>query len=267
MLYVIKKHVVYIIIFLTIAYPNRPLFSQQGFLKIDSPEFGLIVTLNDSLAGTTPLELLKIDCGPYELKISNPKKGLWKNNDWLQQINIVANDTTTVKAVFNRTIIIRSTPYDAKILLDNKHIGNTPLYFELPSSNNRLLLIKKKYFEPYRIDLFKNPVSTINVSLKPIGNLPNHFHNIQFQKEKKLQRNKKLAYALMAVAICSGLATVYFKDKAELKYNQYLTAGNVKDMNRYYADTKKFDKIYSISLGVFEVSFVLSFYFLIKGER
>ena len=247
-----------------VVWCNSLLFSQEGFLKIESPQAGLIITLNDSIIGKTPLALLKINCGTYRLSVLNPQKGIWKNDDWLQQIQIVAEDTTIVKPVLKQKLIIRSNPFDAQVLIDNKYIGNTPIYLDLPPSKERVLIIKKERYKPYLINLLNNTPSTLNITLEPITKLQKSFHKIQVKKEKKFHQNKKLTYTLMAFTICTGFATAYFKNQAELKYEQYLIAGNIEDMNRNYNDTKRLDKISSVSLGIFEVSFVLSFYFLIK---
>ena len=260
----LTRHRAYLIILLILFCCNPLLFSQDGFLKIDCSEVGLTITVNDSIIGTTPSAIFKLNCGAYELSVANPQKGMWKHDDWLQQIQIYHEDTTVVKPIFQQALTIRSTPFNAQVLLDNQPIGNTPLYFNLPSSKNGILIIKKKFYKPYQVNLLDHNISTINVTLEANSKLAGLFHKIQYPKKTKFQRKKKLIYSLLAFSTCSGFVAAYLKNQAELRYDQYLTAGNLEDMNRYYNDTKRLDKISSISFGIFEVSFVLSFYLLIK---
>ena len=253
-----------IVILFIIFWKDNLLFSQVGCLNIISPDSGLIVSLNDSIIGTTPLNFIKVDSGSHKLSISNPQKGMWKYDDWEQQIQIYIGDTINIKPTFKQNFIIRSNPFDAQVFINDRYYGNTPLYLDFFPSNE-ILKIKKECYKPYSINLVHITSSSLNITLEPNEALHRTFQNEQFKKERRLQRNKKLTYSFLAFTVCSGLATAYFKNQAELKYNQYLTAGNLKDMNRYYNDTKKLDKISAISFTLFEASFALSFYFLIKA--
>lgn len=252
------------IIFVVAILLNNLLFSQEGFLKIECRQSGLIVTLNDSIIGTTPTAILKIKSDTYQVSVLNPHRGIWKQNDWTQQIQILPGDTTVVNPIFVRQLIIRSKPFDAQVFIENQFVGNTPLYLDLPLSKNGMLLIKKECYKPLLVNPATIASSSLLVTLEPYNDLHRSLTLNKKLKEKKFNRNKKLTYSSLALTISSGFIAAYLKNQAELKYEQYLTAGNLQDMNRYYNDSKRLDKFSSISLGIFEASFLLSFYFLIK---
>ena len=58
-----------------------------------------------------------------------------------------------------------------------------------------------------------------------------------------------------------------WKDQADEKYQQYLVAGSLSEMNKYYNEAKKYDRYTYISAGVLQGFFALSFYFLMKSLK
>lgn len=259
-----RKYVSFLFAYLLLFWVVPALFCQTGFLKIDVEQTDLTVTLNDSLLGVTPLPILELKSGIYEFAISNPYKGLWKHDDWIQKIEIHPADTTVIKPTFKRSLILMTNPFDAQVFFNNQHLGNTPQYFDLPDDKKGQLLILKESYKPFVINLDTVTASTLKIDLTRNIELQRSLAFNTINKEMKIQRHKKLTYSLMALTIASGFASVYLKNQAEKNYNQYLRAGNLKDMNRYYRNAKNFDKYSSVSLGVFEVSFAFSMYLLIK---
>jgi len=239
-------------------------FSQQGYLHIDCQHPGLNVKLNESTIGFTPIATLPLIAGTYRLSVTHPDKVDWKNEDWTEQILIVAEDTTIVRPQFQQQIILRSTPFDATVFLNNDFLGYTPLYFNFPLTDDKMIFITKEGYESISISASEIKSSTVDVSLKQINPLKKALQSSNKQQEKRLSKNAKISYGLMALSIGAGITSVYFKDQANKHYDRYLTAQNINDMNRYYNTCKKNDRYSSISLGLFEVTFVLSFYTLFK---
>jgi len=238
--------------------------TQYGYLTVTTPHIGLEVAIDDSAVGNTPISLLKLKAGNHKVAVSNPQKGLWDYDDWTEQIQITDGDTVTVSPKFKSKLIIRSTPFDANVLLNNQYLGTTPLFMDLPTDKTGLLEINKAHYQPYQIEVHDVTASTIDVKLEPIRDVHNSFQKMKLNRERTLKRNKTVMYSLMAVSVCSGFATAYFKNKAEEKYDLYLKAGTPGEMNRYYSDTQKLDNIYSVSFATFEVSFAFSIFYLIR---
>ena len=143
-------------------------------------------------------------------------------------------------------------------------LGDTPLYIDKLELNNIPLTIKKEHYKPLQINPTSIELSSIYVKLEPTIDLKK-IDGIKInQKKRNVHRNKILTYSLLALTIGSGFTATYLKYQANLKYDLYLAAGNPQDMNRYFSESKKLDKYYSISLVLFEVSFGLSLYFLVK---
>lgn len=243
---------------------QNPSFSQYGFLKITCSIPELTVVANDSLLGYTPLPILTLKAGSYLLFITNPKRKLWLHEDWIRQIQIHAEDTTSVEPLFNTPIHIRSIPFDAEVYLDEFYLGKTPLFFDLSKLDGELIKIKKDRYKTHTIPL--RSIESLSSQVKLLPYIEQKQANIQRLSEysNKQRQFQKMTYSLMALTICSGFATAYLKNQAELEYDRYLMAGNVQEMNRRFNNAKRFDKLSSISLGIFEASFASAFYFLIR---
>jgi hypothetical protein len=64
--------------------------------------------------------------------------------------------------------------------------------------------------------------------------------------------------------VVSGVLAFYFKKRGNDAYDAYLSTGNPQEFNPAYSQAKRFDKLAAVSFGVFQVSFVASFYLFLK---
>ncbi len=261
-----KRYRFLTILLVSIAYFNTGLYSQTGFLKIVSPDTGLTISINDSVVAKTPSKPILLTIGRYRLVVSNPQKGLWRHNDWTKAITIKPADTLIIEPEFTKNFIIRTNPFDAGVYLNDQYIGATPLYCEIPDPANAVLLIKKLDYEFVTIKPDTLKSSTIVIDLTAMEDQPLLILQSN-QHDNKVSSNKKLIYSVFAVTLASGFTAAYLKDMADKKYNQYLSAGSLSKMDKYYNDSKRLDMYSSVSLGLFEVSFVVSLYYLIKKSE
>lgn len=258
-----------IILFYSIA-SSLPAFDQTnedaGFLKIESDSIGIEVRLNNKLLGYTPLPIISLLPGNYLISAVHPHPYLWGNFDWQDTIKILSNDTLIVQPKFKTFFFIRTNPFGAEVFLNNELQGNSPLSLLIYSKNNlQQLLIKKEGYKDYFINLNEISNNFLNVSLTKNNSLQS-LKEFNEQKQRKLKnRYRKLAYSFWGLSIVSGLSTAYLKDQADEKYQQYLVAGSLSDMNKYYNESKRFDRYSYVSVGILQGCFALSFYFLMKS--
>lgn len=233
----------------------------HGWLKVLSSEEGVKVYVNGEFVGETPL-ILPLPAGEHEVRALNPHRSSWLERDWISQAEIVEGDTCELKVRFPTYYIINTQPFDASVIAQGVEVGRTPLI--LPSEKGRIILKKEGY---------KDRV----VSLDGKGD---RFFHISLEEDQKFQREKlhllkethwtekrrkTLLCSTIALGLASGAAALYFKHRADRAYNEYLVAGDPEDMNRLFNDTKRYDTLWGISYGFFEVSFLLTFYLFLKG--
>lgn len=235
-----------------------------GYAKIEMDSIGIEILIDGKLIGMTPLPLIELPTGAHQIAALHPQRFLWGNLDWVQTIQISIADTLIVKPTFRILCSIHSEPFGAEVFLNNELQGTTPLTIALDTQTSYSLLLKKEGYADYYLD--GSPIQSNHLQVKLSKD--DQFFDVkaeQQQQQKTQSRYRKLTYGLWGLSILTGLATVYFKDKADEKYQQYLVAGSLRDMNRFFNDTKRFDQYSNISLGAVQGCFVLSFYFLIKS--
>ena len=266
--YYLQREFIYIIFFYSIVFIS-PAFCQTnesfGYLKINSDSSGIEIRLNDQPLGCTPLPIIPLPPGNYQVSALHPDPYLWGNLDWQDSIKIVSHDTLLIQPQFKTIFSIRTNPFGAEVFLNSEFQGESPLSVSLNSHKSYQLLLKKDGFRDYFIDLNQVKNNFLNVNLVKNQNLLS-INDFEKQKQKKSRnRYRTLTYSLWGLSILTGLSTVYLKDQADDKYKQYLVAGSLSEMNKYYNDAKRYDRYTYVSLGVLQGCFVLSFYFLMKS--
>ena len=236
-----------------------------GYLKIQTEASNIEIRLNNKSIGYTPLPIISLQPGDYIVSAVHPNPFQWGNLDWQDSIQIIANDTILVQPKFQNIFSIRSDPFGASVFLNDEFKGNTPLSIRLHSHQKFQLLVKKDGFKDSLVDCKQIKNNFLNINLKP-NNISFDFAKFEEHKHRKAKhRYRAMTYSLWGLSILTGLSTVYLKDQADDKYKQYLVAGSLNEMNKYYSDAKKYDRYTYISMGILQGFFVLSFYFLMKS--
>ncbi len=236
-----------------------------GYLKIDSDSSKIEIRLDDKTLGYTPLPIISLPPGDHQVAALNPNPFIWGNLDWQESIKIIPGDTLIIRPDFKTLFYIQTNPFDAEVFLNSKLLGNTPLTVSINSKKNEQLLLKKDGFRDYLVNLnqVKNNYLNINLIQNHTQLKLNEIEHYQLSRSKNHYR--AATYSLWALSILTGLSTVYLKDQADNKYQEYLVAGSLSEMNKYYNDAKRFDRYTYISLGALQGCFLLSFYFLMKS--
>ena len=89
--------------------------------------------------------------------------------------------------------------------------------------------------------------------------LKNDYNTPEFKWNKK----NTIGTTLM---ISFGALAYYFQDRADDNYSKYLEAENISEMNKYYDETKKFDRYSRISYIGIEIGFCFNVWSLIEDK-
>jgi len=255
------KPAIYSVMILLLMLPSA--HAQTGFLKIENVQPGLKVSLNDSAIAETGISPLQAPIGKYRLSITHPLKGIWRINDYVEDIVLDDGDTLLITPLFERQLIVRSNPFNADVMIDKELIGTTPLYHTTTRIDSGILSISKEEYIPFSIPLSELTGNHLDVRLKEVmkSDLNGRGNGNYFWQRKG-------TLAALIFTIGAGVTTVYFNGKAEESYDKYLVAGDPTKMDQYFKDAERYDKYSHISLGVFEAGFVISLYSLLKaGEK
>lgn len=235
-----------------------------GYATIETDSIGIEILVNGKLIGATPLPPIALQPGTHEIAALHPQRFLWGNLDWVQTIHITSGDTAVLKPTFRILLSIQSEPFGAEVLLNNELQGTTPLTIVIDPKDSYSLILKKEGYNDYFSAGNQFYSSHLNVQLSK----NDQFFDTNQEKQQRQQhqrRYRKITYSLWGLSILTGLATVYFKDQADEKYQQYLVSGSLQEMNKLFNEANRYDRYSNISLGAVQGCFVLSFYFLIKS--
>ncbi|HEX9972468.1 MAG TPA: PEGA domain-containing protein [bacterium] len=253
-------------LFLILSNPIPNLLHSQdfGYVKIETDSAGIEILIDAKLVGMTPLPVIALQPGNHQVAALHPQRYLWGNLDWLQNVQTLPGDTVIVRPTFKILFSIQSQPFGAEVYLNNVLQGTTPLTIAIESKDSSSVILKKEGYNDQFLDLNQFQTNHLQVPLVRNNQLFD-FKQVEKNEHKKQSRYRKLTYGMWGLSVLTGLATVYFKDQADEKYQHYLVAGSLRDMNKLFNDAKRFDQYSNISLGAVQGCFVLSFYFLIKS--
>ena len=241
---------------------SATLYPQTGYLKINTPYKNLLVSLNDSLIGSSDV-VLEAPAGNFHLTITNPDRGYWLFDDFTQVISIAEQETIAVAPVFRRMIAIRTKPYAADVYLDHRFIGSTPQFLMLADTTQGTISLQKEGYHPQLVRLSDIYTESMYVQLEPILEMRQAYIQSITLAQRSLQRQKRFVYAFTAMAIVSGITSAYFHHQSDLTFRDYRRTGDLNKMDRLYDKSITYERVSKVSLGMFQISFALSAYQLI----
>lgn len=221
---------------------------QTGQISIDSSPSNSWVRIDSILVGRTPLTDIQLQPGLHEIHIAPPKGGIWNYEDKLVRIDLRENQDTTLSITFYKPVYINSIPYGAHLKSDAEHIGITPLYLPFEPNRGTSFRLVKEGFEPYNFVLDKPDPIVARLQKKEGYVEPE-------QKKPRLlgflpKQNARSKFTLLAITVAAHWTSFYLKNIADEKYEDYQRTADPQLMGKYWDETRKYDRLSDISLGV-----------------
>lgn len=192
------------------------------------------VFINDSLITKTKSSSIELPNGRYQIKLVGDNK-IW--NSYITDDIITLKDCDSIivkyKSVYGN--YIDSNPQDAYVFIGDSLIGNTPIFF---NSFIKKVTIKKDGFRDYNLSDLKVG-NNVKVNLEFIG----------VQKEKSFFTSTTFK-VLAGSALTLGVASAYFKLKADNKFDEYKL-----NKDKLLLDqTNKYDLISGITFTALQIN-------------
>lgn len=235
-------------------------FNEVGYVKINAKHKGLEVKLNGNTIGYTPLDIQIIPAGIHTISVAHFDKSNWLGKSWVEEVTVATGDTIFLQVNFKKSISVNSSPYGAEVFIENQFMGKTPFFVEIDEGEKQTITLKKQSYQDTTFSVNDTDFEKIHVQLNKATKSPNMALNGGLEAAKRKSSKNKFLWTLGASAL-SGALTLYFRTKADDKYNRYRKTGNPESFNNLYDDAKTLDKYAAVSYGTFQVSFVFSFYF------
>lgn len=222
--------------------------AQGGRVSIQTSPRECRVYIDSIALGETPLIDIALPPGPHLIRIAPPRGGAWNYED--KEIEIFVKDEwdTTLNVTFSRPVFINSIPFGAHLKTRDEHLGITPLYLPFESYKDYSLQIIKDGYEPYSFVL-REPQPIIARLVKKEG-------YVEAEKQKPQlfgvlpKQHVKSKFALLALTVTTHWASFYFKNVADDKYQAYLHTADPQLIDKYWKETRRYDRLSDITLGV-----------------
>lgn len=232
----------YLIIFICVI--SSIVFGQntKSKLIVNTNKTDCYIYLDGRLEGRGKLEI-ELTKGNYALVI---KESLvkWTGKEVCEIINITGAATNIDKNYsFEKSILLSTTPQDAKVVANDSLIGYTPLYINSDLKN--ITLIKNNY-DLKSIKLGKSEKENIALG-NPINSNSGGFIKSTWFK------------VLIGTAAVFGATAAYYKIQADKKYDDYLVTRN----SSMLSDVNHYDTVSGIALGALQINFGILLYFLL----
>jgi len=230
-----------------------------GKLSVNLVQNGIVYIDSDLIADSSFSDL-SLKPGDYTLLVFNSDTRKWTQRGYEKKISIAEGENLQLTIDFNDYYYVNSTPYNAEIYQNDKHLGTTPAYIENPMIG-----------ETNKIELLKDGFNSKEIFLSPdkhnyFTKLMESSNNTTPQIAKPVLNNSQASWyreGLVALSLISSWGAFYLKREADQRYNKYMSTGNPALMDKYFNDSRRFDSYSEISLGVSVAALGTYMYFLI----
>jgi hypothetical protein len=241
-----------------------PAQNGYGILVLQTGYNGLEVRIDGTLVGKTPVSPFALPAGDHRLLVSHPDRGSWMARDWVRDISIAEDDTLSQDVVFTLYYAIRSEPFGAKVMVEDRAAGETPLYYSLLEDKIEQVTLTKPGFHDTTFTVGGNGRKTFDIRLRQSSDSIKTGVQLTTEKIEKTTNKTPALYIGGALMLVSGAAAFYFKQQANDSYDQYLQTGNPDDLSGYYNDANSYDRLFRVSFAGFNASLVFTVYTLLK---
>ncbi len=238
--------------FLILACVGVALAQNGGTLTVTSQPSNCWVRIDSVLVGRTPIESFELSPGEHLVQVYPPQTGLWNLQEHVSRVIIHSGQEVRVHARFSTPVLINSVPYGAELFQDTTRLGLTPLYVPFEEYRGKLFRLVKEGYRPYEFRLTeRKPLLARLQKAEPEAvSSPSRGKLLGFIS----RRNLKSKFSLLALTVATHWASFYFKNVADSNFDKYKRTADPHLRQRYWDNTRKYDRFSAIALGASFVS-------------
>ncbi|MFZ0391222.1 MAG: PEGA domain-containing protein [Calditrichia bacterium] len=219
----------------------------MAVITLNTTPPGVRVRLDSVLVGTSPLRQYPVQPGNHRLEVLSPFTGLWNIQNIVKEFSIKSGHDTTIHIRFPHPVKINSVPYNASLMHNHSELGRTPLTIPFENNQGKEFRLEKKGYQSRQFTL--NSHSPVLLTLQPLD--PDIATDKSANFTHKLMHTKlRTKFLFLTGTVATHWLAFYIKNVADDKYNRYSATSNPALMNKYWDETRKFDRYSDITLGV-----------------
>lgn len=233
-----------------------PLSAEGARLTIESRTVPVLVRLDTTFLGSTPLRDLPITAGTHVLRYYLSESRSWFFPPTLD--TLIVEPGSSVRRLLEPSLSYRITsePYGATVLLGDSTVGVTPCILSTADTMGIISFSRDNYRKTEAMFSASNPNVHVILSPLPGGGSPEPFESLSTESP-----NKQLPiYLSTAATVITGITAVYLKMKADSYYNDYQITGNPGTLSRI----RTYDTAAGIALAGTEISLLTLTFILLS---
>ena len=221
--------------------------SKPATIRVHSSPSGLTVRIDSLVAGKTPVDSIAVSPGLHRVEVASPYPGLWNYADLQQTVMLQPGQDTTLVFRYYRMVLINSVPFHARVQQGETEIGETPFYLPFEPNRGKTFLVSKLGYQSREFTLLTP--EPVLVHLEPITPEISMVEQSSFSYAL-LHTNLKKKFLFLTGTLVGHWLAFYFKNVADAHYDRYLHTSDPVAMEKYWNETRKYDRYSDITLGV-----------------
>lgn len=235
--------------------------AQTAWLTVESKPSGAEVYIGSMLVGTTPLQRHEVRTGKHDLRVVYPRATSWMAVSKQETIELAAEQEVRYTFELGSVLTLSSKPVGATVLLQNRELGVTPLFYRTTDPLIGTLLIRKEGYEPAAIPLAPDYPIPPRIELKPLdSDAASKLPDVLPAEYRDGSPPRWMSYAAASTMILSGVLSAYWKDQANHDFDRYTAT---KDP-ALLASTKRLDNRSGVAITISHLSFAFLAYLLLS---
>ena len=205
------------------------------------------IRLDSVTIGIAPLHRLEISPGVHTIEALSPYDGIWNIANIVRSFTLKNGSDTTIYIRFQQPVVINSIPYHARLVRDEAILGFTPLTIPFEDNRGKEFLLEKEGYRSFRFVLEKPKSYLFELQpLQPeitVGERSSFTYTL-------FHTRLKSKFIFLTGTVASHWLAFYFKNVADENYDKYAHTADPQLMKKYWDETRKYDRMSDIALGV-----------------
>ena len=218
----------------------------DSHINVYSKHEGVGIRIDSIWIGKTPIHNYPISSGKHTVEAINAEPGIWQNANYMAEVNIPSRRDTTIWVKFEKWVKINSIPYHAQLFYENNLMGKTPINISFQENQGKLFRLEKQGFETTEFTLSSDEPYTIKMhplNINPAESEQSFFYSM-------VHNRFKLKMLLITGSVVTHWMAFALKNVADDNINKYHKTTNPAEMEKYWNETRRYDRYSEISLGV-----------------
>ena len=157
---------------------------KYGKIEVTSTPFDADIFLNGKKVGTTPKTIRKVLIGKYQLKVKKADCATVEREVIVEEDKVSEMDVNLEKT---KKVYISSSPSNAKLFINDKYVGYTPMTRTLNVSKYKIRIEKAKYVTTEKVVDLKNDNPNIIIDLP----FDEELRAKELSKEERIKEGKQ----------------------------------------------------------------------------